>query len=92
MTDLDHLEDIAEANAFGFHGIGISPLHNAAHRHVTEACGGGHLWTDETTRWYKDKDRGRMRRICRICDKERMRKHKHKPKLCSSSATSIAQA
>jgi hypothetical protein len=84
MTDIDHLEEIAETTAFGYQGV--SPLRNAAHRHPGEYCGGGHFRTEETTRWYRD--RGRMRRLCRICDKER----KLKPKQCPSIAPGIAQA
>lgn len=84
MSDIDHLEEIAEASAFGSHGI--SPRHNVSHRHPTEHCGGGHLWTEETIRWYRD--RGRRRRLCRICDKER--RLNRKLMQCSGIAPSIA--
>lgn len=83
MTELDHLEEIAEANAFGFQGI--SSLHNASHKHLSETCGAGHPWRVETTRWYRY--RGRRRRICRVCDKLR-----HKLKHSPSSAPGIAPA
>jgi hypothetical protein len=82
MTDLDHLEEIVESTAFGFHGP--TPTHLSRQKHPTEYCGGGHLWTDATTRYYRY--RGRRRRLCRLCDKER----RHKPMQCSSISPSIA--
>lgn len=73
MIGLDYLAEIADGNAFGCHAI--------------EYCGGGHLWTDQTTRWYRD---GRkIRRICRTCDAARI-KLKHKPVQCLSISPSIA--
>lgn len=75
MSDIDHLEDIADANAFGYQGHRRQP---------NDHCGGGHLWTEQTTRKYRY--RGRMRRVCRICDAARRRK----PMQCTSIAPSIA--
>lgn len=70
MTDLEDLEEIAEASAFGFHGL-VQPGAPRYGRTPSEKCGAGHPWTVESTRFYKD--RGRTRRLCRICDKLRAR-------------------
>lgn len=84
MSELDDLEEIADATAFGPRNV--TRLRSVSHRHFAETCGGGHPWTEETTRWYHQG--GRPRRICRICDKERKRKLMQ----CSSIAPGIARA
>lgn len=88
MSDLDHLEEIVESTAFGFHGP--TPTHLSRQKHPTERCGAGHLWTDKTTRWRKDSDGryGKRRRVCRICDNEK--RIKRKLMRCSGDAPSIA--
>lgn len=78
MSDLSELDDIAEGACFGFQGLYAKPPR--AHRAFSEYCGGGHLWTEETTRYFKD--RGRIRRVCRLCDKARKAKKRGEPK-CS---------
>lgn len=70
MTDLEDLADIAEVNAFGFHGLADHGARRQGGRPHSEACGAGHPWTVPNTRWHKDK-RGRIRRVCRACDKIR---------------------
>jgi hypothetical protein len=71
MSELEELEEIAEANAFGFHGLAPHGAPRHGGKEPTEACGAGHPWTQETTRRYFH--RGRWRRVCRVCDKLRAR-------------------
>ena len=70
MTDLEDLAEIAEASAFGFHGLTDHGALRQGRKPFSEACGAGHPWTVTNTRWHKDK-RGRNRRVCRACDKIR---------------------
>jgi hypothetical protein len=70
MSDLDDLAEIAEANAFGFGGLAINGAPRQGHRPSNGTCGSGHPMTEENTRRYRDK-RGRIRRVCRACDKAR---------------------
>ena len=64
MSNLDELEQIAAATAFGFNG----PLTHTK-RERKEHCAGGHPWTEETTKWRRG--RGKRYRECKICRRER---------------------
>lgn len=64
MSDLEDLADIADASAFGAWSIRGNP-HRPGMR-PTEHCAGGHLWTEESTRWFRC--RGRLSRACRRCE------------------------
>ena len=67
MSDLDDLEAFAAASFYGAAG-GIL-TRRGSHNPARETCGAGHLWTEETTKRYKY--RGRWRRICLSCEKDR---------------------
>lgn len=67
MSDLEDLAEIAEQNAYGFRGLDSN---GSPRRPWSETCGAGHLMTEENTRLYRDK-RGRIRRVCRQCDRSR---------------------
>lgn len=67
MTDLEDLEEISDSIGFvAYAGWGV-PAQGS--RRPTDVCGAGHPWTPESTRTYRQK--GRERRVCRICDKNR---------------------
>lgn len=69
MTDLEDLAEIAEQSAFGFRGLADHGAVRQPRNPPHETCGAGHP-REGNTRAYRDK-RGRLRRVCRICDKER---------------------
>ena len=69
MTELEDLEEIAEAHVFGYGGVNGRGVPHPRHRFASEACGAGHPWTEQSTRRYRVGKR--IRRVCRICDKLR---------------------
>jgi hypothetical protein len=85
VSDIEDLELIAEASAFGF--AGVQARHPRLGRHpASETCGGGHPWTEASTRLYKY--RGRWRRICRLCDKARLAQRRALRIRCASESES----
>jgi hypothetical protein len=66
LSEIDKLTELAEQGAFG--NGRLSSAGPRMRRMWQETCKQGHPHTPETTRLYKDK-RGRLRRVCRICDR-----------------------
>lgn len=70
MSDIEELELIAEANAFGFRCVAITPTgrHHQGGRPPQPTCDKGHPRNNKTTRYRKYKNRPGIRRTCRVCD------------------------